>query len=471
MLFNSLVFFTFMLIVIPLYYLLRDPKQKKWFLLLASYVFYGYWDWRFLGLLIFSSVMDFYLGKVIYTAETDVKKKRWLLFSLFINLTILGFFKYYNFFIHSFQDVFGVDLDFLHISIILPVGISFYTFQSLSYTFDVYRGRMKPENNMLDYVLFVAFFPQLVAGPIEKAIDLLPQVKNPIKPGKAMIWDGILLISLGMVKKVLIGDTVAKFVDHIFNEPTYYSSSELFTALMLFAIQIYADFSGYSNIARGCGKLLGVELVVNFKQPYLSSNITDFWRRWHISLSSWLKEYLYIWGLGGNRKGKWRTYYNLIMTMLIGGLWHGANYTFIIWGGIHGVALAIHKKYCDMFGMPRVESEQGWFPRATGIITTFIIVLLAWLFFRAPDFSTAIFFLRSFVHWTGSNVWSQLLVITLTYYIVSIGLDLLENKNGELFMRRLSVPTQVAILLPLWGAIVMYLFSIGKPLPFIYFQF
>lgn len=472
MLFNSLVFLTFLLVVIPVYYAIRDKTQKKVFLLLASYVFYGYWDWRFLGLLVLSSVMDFYLGRFIHSASTQGRRKAWLLFSLFVNLTVLGFFKYYNFFLDSFQAMVGSNLDFLHLNIILPVGISFYTFQSLSYTFDVYRRKMEPEDNILDYILFVAFFPQLVAGPIERAIDLLPQIKNPVNPGKSAIWDGFLLISLGMTKKVLIGDTVSKFVDHIFTEPGYFTSPELLSALLLFAIQIYADFSGYSNIARGCGKLLGVELVINFRQPYLSGNITEFWRRWHISLSSWLREYLYIWGLGGNRFGRARTYMNLLLTMLIGGFWHGANYTFIIWGGIHGLALAAHKWFCESTGGPRVvDGRQLKLSAMPPVILTFMTVAFAWLFFRAPDLSTAIYFLESFIHWRGSEVWGQLLVVVITYYVVIFSLDLIEDRYGELFLRNLGRPVQVALVIPFWIAICMYLLSIGKPMPFIYFQF
>lgn len=471
MLFNSIIFLTFMGIVIPIYYSLKKNIAKKVFLLLASYVFYGYWDWRFLGLLIFSSVMDFYLGQAIYFSKGSKTKKNWLIFSLVINLSILGFFKYYNFFLQSFQEGFNVDLDYLHLNIILPVGISFYTFQSLSYTFDVYREKMKPESNLLDYVLFVAFFPQLVAGPIERAIDLLPQVKNPIKPGKNDIWDGILLITTGMFKKIMIGDTVAKYVDHVFTEPHFYHSPELLVALLLFSVQIYADFSGYSNIARGCGKLLGVELVKNFKQPYLSQNITDFWRRWHISLSSWLKEYLYIWGLGGNKISYIRTYVNLMLTMLIGGFWHGASYTFIIWGGLHGLALAAHKWFCEISSKSRFSNNNNFVLKIANILLTFLYIQFAWLFFRAPDLATANYFLGSFFSWSNSEISQELFVIALTYFIVMIALDLIEYKFGELYLKRLSLLNQISILLPVWLVMIMYLFSIGRPLPFIYFQF
>jgi alginate O-acetyltransferase complex protein AlgI len=470
MLFNTIVFLTFMGIVIPIFYFIKKATNKKYFLLFASYFFYGYWDWRFLGLLIFSSIMDFFLAQKIHATNDPSKKKNWLIISIILNLTILGFFKYFNFFVDSFQHVFGVELNSLHLNIILPVGISFYTFQSLSYTFDVYRGKMQSEQSMLDYLLFVAFFPQLVAGPIERAIDLLPQVKNLKNPGRKDIWEGILLISTGMFKKVLIGDTVARYVDQIFTEPIYYKSPELLSALLLFAIQIYADFSGYSNIARGSGKLLGVNLIINFKQPYISKNITDFWRRWHISLSSWLREYIYIWWLGGNRKGELKTYINLLVTMLIGGFWHGANYTFIIWGGIHGIALAVHKLFTKFTGESTFAHGNN-FIKLISSLATFLIVVFAWLFFRSPDLSTAGFFLGSFINWQGSELATDFLIIVLSYYAATLIIDLIESKYGELFMLKLSLLNQLAILLPFWVIIIMYLFSIGKPMPFIYFQF
>ena len=470
MLFNTIVFLTFMGIVMPIFYFLKKATHKKYFLLFASYFFYGYWDWRFLGLLIFSSIMDFFLAQKIHITNDPSKKKNWLIISIILNLTILGFFKYFNFFVDSFQHVFGVELNSLHLNIILPVGISFYTFQSLSYTFDVYRGKMQSEKSMLDYLLFVAFFPQLVAGPIERAIDLLPQVKNLKNPDRKGIWEGILLISTGMFKKVLIGDTVARYVDQIFTEPIYYKSPELLSALLLFAIQIYADFSGYSNIARGCGKLLGVNLIINFKQPYIARNITDFWRRWHISLSSWLREYIYIWWLDGNRKGVLKTYINLLVTMLIGGFWHGANYTFIIWGGIHGIALAVHK-YFSKFTGESTFTQGNILIKAISSLATFLIVVFAWLFFRSPDLSTAGFFLGSFINWQGSALAKDFMIIVLSYYAVTFIMDLIESKYGELFMLKLSLLNQLAILLPFWAIIIMYLFSIGKPMPFIYFQF
>ncbi|MCF8219495.1 MAG: hypothetical protein K9I29_09540 [Bacteroidales bacterium] len=320
-------------------------KYKKPLLLIASYFFYGYWDWRFTGLLAISTIADYFIGKKLYSTEAP-KKRKWFLFSsMFINLGILAFFKYFGFFVDSFETlagVFGLQLDFIHLNIILPVGISFYTFQTMSYTIDIYRKKLEPTNNFIDFAVFVSFFPQLVAGPIERARNLLPQIARLSKPKRKQIEEGISLIVTGLFIKVMIGDTAGRFVDHIFGNPEIYKSFELISALILFSVQIYADFSGYSSIARGVAKLLGIELMKNFEQPYLSANITEFWRRWHISLSSWLKDYLYI-SLGGNRKGKSRTYVNLMITMLLGGLWHGASWNFVIWGGLHGIYLAVHK--------------------------------------------------------------------------------------------------------------------------------
>lgn len=474
MLFNTPIFLVFLLIVIPIYCVL--PKMaRKYFILSVSYIFYGYWDWRFCGLLLLSTVMDYYLGKWIASSATERGRRNMLHLSIAINLTLLGFFKYFNFFLDTFQKLPGVHLDQLHLHILLPVGISFYTFQSLSYTFDIYRRKLEPAKNLLDYALFVSFFPQLVAGPIEKAIDLLPQVVKSPTPTKENINEGIALITIGMFKKVMIGDTCSKYVDHLFTEPNYYTSGEMLCALFLFAIQIYADFSGYSKIAKGCGKLLGVNLIDNFNQPYLSSNITDFWRRWHISLSNWLKDYVYIWWLGGNRKSKIRTYLNLLATMLIGGFWHGASWTFIIWGGIHGSALAIHK---FILGDKKPEIEYKYkgildFLRYTmNVIFTFLLVVIAWLFFRAPNFDTIKIFFSKMTHWTSSDLMIQMLEISFVYYVVSTAMDIIEYRTkNHAFTLLLKPAIRYGLYIPVWAVIIMYMYTVIKPIPFIYFQF
>jgi alginate O-acetyltransferase complex protein AlgI len=474
MLFNSLVFLVFLAVVVPVFYLLPF-KFKKVFILVASYVFYGYWDWRFCSLLLLSTVMDYYLGRVIYAEQDEVKRKRLLHISLLVNLTLLGFFKYFNFFIDSFSTAFGTQLDSVHLYIILPVGISFYTFQSLSYTFDLYRRRMEPAKSLLDYSVFVSFFPQLVAGPIEKAIHLLPQVEKLKNPDRSFVKEGIVLVTIGMVKKVMIGDTIGKYVDNIFMEYTYYSSGEIICALIMFSIQIYADFSGYSLIAKGCGKLLGVTLMDNFKQPYLASNITDFWRRWHISLSDWLKDYVYIWWLGGNKKGKFRTYCNLMTTMLLGGLWHGANWTFVIWGGIHGLALAVHK---FMLGDRKPETRFVYSGVGSAaryifnVLVTYLVVLFAWLFFRAPDLATATSMIGQMTHWTGSEIMGDLIIVTAVYFGAIILLDLFEYyTDSYAYLLAVRPAVRYGILTPVWALIITYMYTVGKPAPFIYFQF
>ena len=420
MLFNSLVFFVFLGIVLPIFYGIGRSKGRAFWLLFCSYFFYSYWDWRFSGLLMFSTLIDFWVGKRLYKAKGEKYKKRWLLLSLGSNLGVLAFFKYFNFFTDSFQQLFsglGFQVDFLHLSILLPIGISFYTFQTLSYTIDIYRGRLKPTKSLLEFALFVSFFPQLVAGPIERATHLLPQLKKLGLPNKTQVEKGIVLIVIGLFKKVMIGDTAGRYVDHIFNDLAAYPSIEVLSALLLFAVQIYADFSGYSHIARGVAKLLGIELMKNFEQPYFSQNITEFWRRWHISLSTWLRDYLYI-SLGGNREGQARTYMNLGITMLLGGLWHGASWNFVIWGGLHGVYLMIHKV---LLGNSKLTNQPYHFRWATfpsyllKVLGTFSLVSFTWLFFRASTLEQTMGFFHKMIHWEASSFAFQYMGIVLTF--------------------------------------------------------
>jgi len=473
MLFNTPLYLVFLIVVFTVFYFL--PKRiDKFFLLGASYIFYGYWDWRFLLLLVGSSLMDYYFGLLIYRAQAQKTKKTILLLSLLINLAILCFFKYFNFFIDSFQLAFGHKLDFLHIHILLPVGISFYTFQSLSYTFDIYRDKLTPTKDTLDYCLFVGVFPHMVSGPIVKAKVILPQLATLQKPVKKDFLTGFSLITVGMFQKVLIGDTVAKFVNHIFADPTYYSSSELLFSLLMFTIQIYADFSGYSNIARGSAKLFGIDLIDNFNQPYLAANITDFWRRWHISLSDWLKDYVYIWWLGGNRISKVRTYINLMLTMLIGGFWHGANWTFIVWGGLHGLGLAVHKWFMERTKNVNITSKPlHFFLNALSSVSTFLFVVLAWLFFRAPDFKTARFYLdRMFINRVSSTLTLDLFIIFIMYFSVILFMDLVERKmKCHEYLGQLKPALRYGIAIPIWIAVILYMYTVGIPAPFIYFQF
>ncbi|WP_216664176.1 MBOAT family protein [Lentimicrobium sp. S6] len=453
---------------------------KSWrnpLLLFASYVFYGYWDYRFTSLLAISTIIDFTVGQKLFKSKEPKTRKNWLMVSLFANLGILAVFKYYGFFISSFEPlaaIFGGKLDYLHLNIILPVGISFYTFQTMSYTIDIYRNRLQPTNNFIDFAVFVSFFPQLVAGPIERASNLLPQIAKRPMPSRDQIEKGIVLIVTGLFKKVMIGDTTGRIVDHIFSQPDIYKSPELLAALVLFSIQIYADFSGYSSIARGTAKLLGIELMKNFEQPYLSQNITEFWRRWHISLSSWLRDYLYI-SLGGNRKGVNRTYINLMLTMLLGGLWHGASWNFVIWGGLHGIYLAIHKlilgnkKVADRFQYKGLGSLLKYL---LNMSFTFVLVLFTWLFFRATDFHTASTFISKMIHWESSEFAGRILIITLSFAIM-IGLfDFFEyyTKRHTFLLMLKNKGLVYGILLALLLVSFLFMFQ-SEALPFIYFQF
>lgn len=474
MLFNSFIFFIFLGIVLPTFYLLPNKRSKNIFLLLASYFFYGYWDWRFCSLLFLSSIIDYWVALAIDKSEDPVRRKNFLYVSLISNLGILGFFKYFNFFVDSFHVMsskFGLHLDYLHMNIILPVGISFYTFQTLSYTIDVYKRELKATSDFIDFSLFVSFFPQLVAGPIERATNLLPQVQNDFRANWDQVKQGIVLIVIGMFRKVMIGDTTGRYVDQIFGNLEQYKSIEILAGLLLFTVQIYADFSGYSHIARGTAKLMGIELMKNFEQPYLSKNITEFWRRWHISLSTWLKDYLYI-ALGGNKKGINRTYINLMLTMLLGGLWHGASWNFVIWGGLHGTYLAVHKK---MLGDQKVHASRIsklTIDNVTGIIVTFILVVFTWLFFRSTSWDTTTLFFSKIFNWESSEHAGLFIGITATYLGATLLFDVLEYyfRKHTYILNIQSIGIRVGILSAMFFVTMVYMFQ-AEPAPFIYFQF
>lgn len=477
MLFNSFVFLFFLGIVIPVFYALPTKNSRNIFLLFASYFFYGYWDWRFCSLLAITTIIDYYIGKTLYTLNDEKKRKILLSISVVANLGVLGFFKYFNFFAESFRplvEALGGQADYLHLNIILPVGISFYTFQTMTYTIDIYRRKLIPAQNIIDFGLYVSFFPQLVAGPIERASNLLPQLSKKFAATREQVMQGFVLIVTGLFKKVMIGDAAGRIVDRIFSQPELYTSAELLSALILFSVQIYADFSGYSSIARGTAKLMGIELVKNFEQPYLSSNITEFWRRWHISLSSWLKDYLYI-PLGGNRKGSLRTYVNLGITMVLGGLWHGASWNFVVWGGLHGLYLGIHKwltrnkKISESFSYTGISSLFKW---VSGLILTNILVLFAWLFFRAKSFGDSGYILNKFIHWETGEFGLRFLSITATFVLVVMVFDILEYITGRhtYILKLKSLPFKLAILTSMFLIVCVYMFQ-SKPMPFVYFQF
>ncbi|MFH1460663.1 MAG: MBOAT family O-acyltransferase [Candidatus Omnitrophota bacterium] len=388
MLFNSWEFTIFFIIVYIAYLGLNHPRQNK-LLLIASYVFYAGWDWRFLSLLLFSTLIDYFCGIKIQSLDSEKKRKLFLFLSVFGNLLILGFFKYFNFFTENLQNLlqlFNIRITPNFLKIILPVGISFYTFQTMSYTIDIYRRKMLPTKNFVDFALFVAFFPQLVAGPIERAKHLLPQISNPRKINLQDFYQGSYLIFWGLFQKVFIADNLAEIVDPIFNSHGPYQGGLVILGVYAFAFQIFCDFAGYSNIARGLAKMLGFDIMINFNTPYFSTNPQEFWRRWHISLSSWLKDYCYI-SLGGNRKGKLITYRNLFITMLLGGLWHGASWTFVLWGVYHGVLLIIYRMIKPLLvkfkGIKKKQIANLW--HILKIIFFFHLIALGWLIFRAQS--------------------------------------------------------------------------------------
>ena len=388
MLFTELEFWAFFLVVMVAYVLLPHRGQNR-MLLVASYVFYGAWDWRFLGLILLSTGIDYLVALRIRQESDDLRRRHWLMVSLAANLGMLAIFKYLGFFVDSFQELLGwagYHPDPVVLAIVLPVGISFYTFQTLSYTIDVYRRELEPSRDFLDFALFVAFFPQLVAGPIERASNLLPNIQNP----RVLSWEalrrGAVLCLTGLIKKVVIADGVAPSVDAIYSSPDP-SRLDILFATWLFAIQIYCDFSGYTDIARGVAKMMGFHLMRNFAQPYFATDPQEFWRRWHISLSTWLRDYLYI-SLGGNRGGRWKTYRNLMATMVLGGLWHGAAWNFVLWGFYQGVLLAGHRALAGRWGGPgRRPAGLGrllW--KGLVIAVFFQIVCYGWLLFRARSF-------------------------------------------------------------------------------------
>lgn len=331
----------------------HSNKLRHIYLLAISYIFYGWWDWRFCFLM-------FALTFIAYAAAKNLNnqyRKVFITIGVAVPLIVLGLFKYFNFFLDSFSNLFRITNP-CSLSIILPVGISFYTFQSMSYTIDVYRNRIKAAE-FLDVALYISFFPQLVAGPIVKAQDFLPQLKEERKITLAGLEKGIQIFAMGMFKKIVLADRLSVFVDDVFATPNAFSSLTVILAIISYALQIYFDFSGYSDMAIGSAKCLGYDIQKNFNLPYISKNPTEFWKRWHISLSSWLQEYLYI-PLGGNRKGKTRTYINLMLTMLIGGLWHGANWTFVAWGALHGIGLCIHKSYASHLSSRPATKKKGF---------------------------------------------------------------------------------------------------------------
>lgn len=470
MIFNSYAFALFFPIVFILYWLLSKKNiiYQNVLLLVASYIFYGWWDWRFLFLLVFSTSLDYYTGIKMYDSKTAIGKKTWFWISVGVNLGFLGFFKYYNFFIDSLQESLkgiGFQSNFSTLDIILPVGISFYTFHGLSYVIDIYNDKIKPEKDIVTYSLFVSFFPLLVAGPIERATHLLPQLKTKRYFTDKYFREGLFQIAMGFFRKMVIADSLAVYVDSIYGNAEVHNSSSLVLASVFYAFQIYFDFSGYSDIAIGTAKLFGIRLLDNFNLPYFSKSLTEFWRRWHMSLSFWLRDYLYI-SLGGNRKGIRITYRNLMITMLLGGLWHGASWNFVIWGGIHGLVLSLEK-----FSFQKLKINDFGF---LGGIMTFAIVVIAWVFFRSPDIQSSLFIISKFfsfdygVPFIGNinTMLNSVLVL-----LIGLGFDVyMFKKNIAIASYGSSIKTISLITLLCFFSMLIILFY-STSTNFIYFQF
>lgn len=484
MLFNSIEYLLFLPIVYALYWLLRD--QLKWqnlLLLVSSYLFYGLWDYRFLSLIVISSMADYLIALAIQKSNERGKRKLLLSLSLLINLGFLLVFKYYNFFVSSFVDfaqTLGFDPSHSTLNIILPVGISFYTFQTLSYTIDVYRKKMEPTSNMLNFFTYVAFFPQLVAGPIERAANLLPQIERKRFFDEKKSIDGMRQILWGLFKKVAIADNCAVFVDGIFGSYAELGAGMLILGAVLFAFQIYCDFSGYSDIAIGTARLLGINLMQNFATPYFARDIAEFWRRWHISLSTWFRDYVYI-PLGGSRVNQVKQLRNIFAIFLISGFWHGANWTFIFWGLIHSlfyipqVFSSSNRRYLDYVAKGSILPSLLDIWR---MLRTFVIVTIAWVFFRSDSMTDSFAFLKRIFTFESSSwkdVWSKLeldpsmLNYVALYVAIMFGFEWYNRANQHGLNQLMSNKIlRYLVYILLSGLILEYFYGQRS---FIYFQF
>ena len=460
MLFNSFDFLLFIIVVLPLAWILRG-RPRTYVLLVASYFFYGYWKWQYTTLLLLSTVIDYFAALLIHSTSSGRRRKVYLIVAMSLNLGILAVFKYYNFFSSSIGSWFGWTS--IPINVLLPVGISFYTFQSMSYTIDVYRGHLAPARTFADFALYVSFFPQLVAGPIVRAIDFLPQLKSKPIFDWVQFRSGLHLVVRGLIEKIVIADNLAPVVENVFSNPSGYSGVDLWIGTYCFAFQIFADFAGYTDIARGIARMMGYEFLENFRRPYVALNISDFWRRWHISLSTWLRDYLYI-PLGGSRKGKVRTYLNLMITMSLGGLWHGANWTFLIWGIFHGALLTIH----HAFGR-KEDERRNPIVNAIRMFVTFHLVCIGWVFFRAESINIAWQMLQQMFSphlMAATATLAPYALLCGVLYLLMIADEYLAP--GKYF-ERLSVPARAIVLFVCFLMIV--LFQPQRGVAFIYFQF
>lgn len=477
MLFNSGVFLQFFAAFLLLYWLARNSLPARNLLIVASsYLFYGWWDWRFLGLLAFSSLFDYAVGLGLDRIALPSRRKVLLVASMACNLTILGFFKYYDFFVESLAGLLGdlgLSVHLRTLNIILPVGISFYTFQSMSYALDVYRGTIPATRNVIHFLAFVSFFPQLVAGPIERASHLLPQFGETRRISVEMVREGLWLVIWGLFKKVVLADNFAPLADMVF-QGSAFSGPIVVLGTLAFGLQIYCDFSGYSDIARGTARVLGFDIMFNFNLPYAATSLRDFWHRWHISLSTWLRDYLYI-SLGGNRRGSARTYVNLLLTMLLGGLWHGAAWNFVLWGAWHGAGLAVERAVSSMFHVSGSTLEPGRpelgrvLRRGFTWVLTLLFVFYGWLLFRARSLDQIIAMTSSLDTFTAP-AWMGSYGIHMAVFATPLVLmQIWQHQRGVLAPLKLSAWS----LALLEGVLLLGILTFWdkENVPFIYFQF
>jgi alginate O-acetyltransferase complex protein AlgI len=474
MIFTSFEFLIFFLVVLVGHNLLRSRAADNWFLLFASYVFYMSWNIACGVLIMAISLVDFVVGRQLAQTTAPTVRKWWVMLSIGVNLGLLGFFKYANFLTANvgwgFQLV-GIDTSRWHLDIVLPVGISFFTFQSMSYTLDVFRGRIQPCNSLRDYLLYVAFFPQLVAGPIVRAADLLPQLGKKAWASVRDVEVGLAQFGIGAVKKLVISDQVASNVDLVFANPGQFAAPTLLLGVLGYAVQIYCDFSGYSDMAIGAARMMGFRFAENFQMPYSATNITEFWRRWHISLSSWFRDYVYI-PLGGSRRGVHRTYLNLLLTMLLCGLWHGASWNFVLWGLVHGLGLAGHRLWTTWRRRAdrRITGNVGFLGELFSRCLTLGLVLVGWILFRAQSLDSAMVYLARLVVWETSGTRVLLPYVAVALAFVAIAhLSVQKDRNwaAELIDR----PIPVRVLAFTGMLLLLVCFGASDAAPFIYFQF
>ena len=487
MLFNTVEFLIFFTIVITLLIIIKNKKIQHSILLVSSYFFFYYSSNYLVSLLIISTLLDFYIAKAIWNSKSIKQKKLLLISSLTGNLTLLGFFKYADFGIsqiNQFAKVLNIE-QIPYLELILPIGISFYTFQTISYTVDVYRGKLEPSTSLSEFALYVSFFPQLVAGPIVRASEFLPQLREKMKTFSKNSFSmivinnhnlkfGITLLSIGFLKKMFFADNIAPLVNLVFDNPFNFSSFEIWVATIAFGIQIYGDFSGYSDIAIGAALILGFKLPLNFNKPYFAISPADFWRRWHISLSTWLRDYLYV-PLGGNKKSHGRTYLNLLTVMLLGGLWHGAAVNFIIWGALHGVYLAIHRILSQVLPKPIHEFFSTRYGKIIGITITQYLVFLTWIPFRVSDYERMIYSMEKYVFLDVNMVQfldtvseNKTSVLILLLFLL---LHFISYRKGNLIQKINDLKLKYwAVILIIFISTILF-FIDGQPEDFIYFKF